>query len=247
MRTTPNHEPHEQLVSDVCRWLDEHGFATCSLAYHDKKASDMTEADKKRFGAIYSPSALIVRHRPDRIAWHKEQVCSFMWEAKTKRKWPKVREGDEEIVIDLVTLMANANTQTGAKLLFVHRNQWSGHEIGFWIDELPAVSEVCIPDVKWAGLPIREWYGWGVDKLFPKVPVSTRSTSGTNDPFVRIRSEVVYRLPHWTDLITAELADSWGKWDRGIRRQKTPGPGKKACEAMRCERMGQSTLLPFDP
>jgi hypothetical protein len=192
-----------------------------------------------RLQRIYSPTALIVRHRPDSIAVHKRRPCSFLWEAKTKGSEPPK---DEAINLDLVTLIANADVNTGGRFLFIHRNQHTGCEVGFWMDELPPVSEVTIPAIKWAHRPIKHWYHWAAKKLFPEITISTRNTGGSNDPFVKIYSEVVLRLPHWTVLVEAELAHCDGAWGSGIKRQKTRGPNKDACRAMMCERLGQQTL-----
>jgi ParB-like chromosome segregation protein Spo0J len=84
--------------------------------------------------------------------------------------------------------------------------------------------------------------GEAENKLFPKIKPSTKSNSYSNDPYVRIESEVVLRLPHWTVLVEDELQACDGAWGRGIKRQKTRGPNKDACKAMMYERLGQRTF-----
>ncbi len=203
------------------------------------------EADVKAKAEAFDGTDLLMllqgdfREQTASIAVHKTRPCSFLWEAKTKGLEPPK---DEAINLDLVTLIANADVNTGGRFLFIHRNQHTGCEVGFWMDQLPPVSEVTIPDAKWAHHPIKHWYHWAAKKLFPEIKVSTRNAGGSNDPFVKIYSEVVLRLPHWSVLVEDELLACDGKWGGGIKRQKTRGPDRAACLAMAWERLGQRVL-----
>jgi len=232
-KITPDHAPHETLVRDVSAWLDEQGFATYSAAYHDHNVMGMAEEDEDRFRHIYIPAALIVRHRPDRLAFHRERDCAFLWEAKTKGKKPP---RNETVFIDLVTIIANAQVNTGARVLYVHRNQHSGHEVGFWMHDMPPVSSVGIPACKWEGMAIDDWYHWAASKLFPHAPISRAGTRGTNDPFVTMEHEAICALPHWKTAILEEM-DAEQTWVAGIARQAD------APEVWVQEHVGQSRLF----
>lgn len=202
-KITPDHAPHEQLVCDVEEWLAEQSFGTRSLAYHDVFGDNSAAA--KRIGEMWDPTAIVMRHRSDRTAFHWKLPLAFWWEAKTKgRKPPR----DETIYVDLCTLIAVHHKDPLLRTLFIHRNQHSGHEVGFWAHDVPGmVSLVKISRDKWGQGEIARWYERQARYIFGSgIIIRDHTGGGTHDPFIAIPHDTVMGLEHWKTLIHEAVA-----------------------------------------
>jgi hypothetical protein len=204
-KITPDHEPHEKLLRDVQAWLHERGFAFSSLAYHDV-LKDAQPALADRIARMWDATAIVMRHRPDRIAVHGQLPLAFWWEGKTKGKFAP---SSEAIYVDLCTLIATYHRDPDLRTLFVHRNQHSGLEVGFWASDVPDLgARVKISRAKWGDSTIAGWYARQARYIFGKnVSIGDHTGGGSGDPFVVIPHGQVVGLRHWTTLVEEAMQE----------------------------------------
>jgi hypothetical protein len=218
---TPAHRAHVELVSDVQAWLEDKRFFVTSLAYHDRMGEDSEEA--KRLGAMWDPTAIVVRHRPDRIAFHSKLELAFWGEAKTKSERFTTRQ---DVNIDLCTIIATWTPDPEQRVLFVHRNQHIGWDIGIWVADIPPLcSEVRIDRRKWGSGRIADWYEGQARRIFGTgVRIEPHTGGGSGDPYVVIPAANATQQPHWKDAVTAyaKAAKATGSALASSRRHTAP-------------------------
>lgn len=198
MRITPESVPeHATLENDVTNFLVANGFATASATYHDVMPKEMT----RRLQQITQPTALYIRHRADRIAIHNSLDLVFEWEAKTH-----VSRQYHDMTIEVLPLIHHlAKAALDVRCLYVYRNTYHGHDVGFWVHDLPIIPIRCamIPG-RWRGTWFRGWIMNLVEQWLPGVPVvETRGNAGSGDPFIIIDEQVVSGLLTWESIIRA--------------------------------------------
>lgn len=193
---TPDYRPHAQLEKDVTSYLESSGFIVDSAPYHEKMKPQII----KTLQNIYTPTALYLRGRADRIAIKKYPPSVFEWEAKThqSRKY-----GDwcieslplctHKIIYDLL----------GIRCLYVYRDPFRGYDSGFWIKNIPTVRELKMPPRWNSNNSLKMYFLKVFKKIFPNTNISDMSyaPAGSGDPFVIIDESIVKKLPHWKNLI----------------------------------------------
>jgi len=188
------------LEETVKEFLTAHRFLTDEATYH----SVMQPEISLRLSRIYTPTALYVRGRADRIAVHKEQDIVFEWEAKT---WYESRK--HNMALEALPICHHlVSAELGVKCLYAYRDSKCGYDVGFWIHELPPVQVIFIPG-RWDSQMI-EWFKNQFRMIFPLVETRQievkRGSSG--DPFIIVNEEDVKKLPDWRDLIRELLQDT---------------------------------------
>ena len=194
-RITPDgHKPHQELELDVTRYLEENGYLVDSAPYHEKMLKPIVH----RLENIYTPTALYLRGRADRIAVHIHRDTVFEWEAKTHgtSQW-------HNMAIEALPLARHIHkAEFDVKTLYCYRDPTRGYEIGFWTNNIPSIWKVVMPTRRWPEELIH-WYEEQISIWYPGIQIQRiRGTNkGSNDPFVLIKESIVKVLPHWKKLI----------------------------------------------
>lgn len=196
MAIMPSILSHKTLETDIAEYLDRKGFWVGAATYHEVLPDNI----KRRLSAIYTPTALYLRGRADRIAVHKTGDVVIEWEAKTHTSGQR-----HDMTLEALPLchhMDNANL--GVICLYVYRDTDCGYECGFWTEQLNTrdvpVRVIMIPG-RW-NADQRAWYRKQFARVLPGVQiVDTGRNAGTGDPFLIIDESVVRGLPDWRCLI----------------------------------------------
>lgn len=207
---TPDYKPHKKLESGVRDFLKSHNFLIYEATYHavaDKEIKDL-------LSTRFTPTALYLRGRADRIAIHKTKSIEFEFECKTHEN-----PSFHDCTIEMLPLIHHlSKSKLGVKCLYIYRDDiprvyriLEGPkkglcdrtsipiECGFWVDQLPSVREIRIPphernDVDWFTKLARTW--------FPGVEINYKPIrGGTKDPFLIIDQSIIETYPHWQILI----------------------------------------------
>jgi hypothetical protein len=134
---------HDRLEADVKDFLTNEGFLTASATYHDVYDEPMVEILQTR----YSPTALYIRGRADRVAVHSGLPIEFEYECKTNSG--KHRNMAVEALPWLHHL---SKVSLGVRCLYVYRDTVASMDRGVWIGH----SDKC--GLKsWQGLQQRGW------------------------------------------------------------------------------------------
>ena len=179
-----SHTPFQYEVAD---YLQASGFAVGSMTYHDCLLSDMQELLKVRD----TPTAEYVRNAADMIAVHRTLPVEFLVEVKTHRsnRYHDLTAEARQFCQRL------READAGGLCLFVYHDP-GVRDVGFWLHQCPPVREVRIPD-RWDGDTVAR-YIREAEAMLPGVPVLlTRSTAGSDTPFVVIAEDELRGLPDW--------------------------------------------------
>ncbi|RLG40142.1 MAG: hypothetical protein DRO01_04570 [Thermoproteota archaeon] len=191
---------HEDLVRRVESFLHCYGFKTACATYHTIMPPDISEALKR----LYIPTAIYLRHRADRIAVLEDPPLVFEWEAKTAfRKIP-----ERDMYLEALPLVHHiCLSYLDVKCLYVYFDPFNDLEIGFWVDDLPKISHICLPASDYYLQGRLEDYFKKVFSLFlPEVPIrKLESVRGSGEPFAVVRYKELIQLPHWGELILEQL------------------------------------------
>jgi len=195
----PGGPEHKKLEEDVQDFLQERKFIVTEATYH----TVLPTIARVRLQEVYSPTALYVRGRADRIAIHKRRDIVFEWEAKTHES-----EEYHDMTLEALPLCHHLiKAQLDVECLYVYRNPHKNHEVGFWIRDLPAIRNIMIPERRWSSEQVN-WFESQFRSLLPETKIIriTRSR-GTGDPFLIIDESVVSKLFHWKDCIYSILGE----------------------------------------
>jgi len=181
------------LEADVTQYLKSKGYAVDSAPYHNKMDKSVVNILQN----IYTPTALYLRGRADRIAVRASPPIAFEWEAKTRmdRKYCDcVLEA-----LPLCTHLLHARN-LDTRCLYVYRNLFKSYDVGFWVHQMPPVHVIVIPS-RWNEL--QKQYFKEVFKLaLPQVRIEFRGkTKGSGDPFLIINESEIKKMSHWKELI----------------------------------------------
>jgi hypothetical protein len=193
-----NDPRHKKLTDDFNQFLDSEGIIHGEFTYHD--IADKALIDTLRYND--SPTSTHVRTREDRMAICLQTGFCFQYEIKTKNK-----SNYEDWCIEAFPLMSHYYdaTHKGVWCLYIYRDEYHDIECAFWSHAMPQFRELKIPP---RGLHFesyfRQWFG-SIDTSC--VIQRTGANSGSGDPFIIIDGSVVKTLPHWKELIFAEIRD----------------------------------------
>ena len=182
----------------VASWLEQAGFAVGNSCYHESLPKDLVRILAQR----YSPTALAVRHRADRIAAHKIRPVEFLVEVKSPSGWHYAN-----LLLEMLPLAIHIIEQKeiGCECLYVYAELTRQVQHGFWVAQAPKVSQVCIPP-RW-NQEQAAWYTTIAVRAFgPTVPIKrTGRNKGSGDPFLIISEDDLRSLPDWRDLVRAKI------------------------------------------
>jgi hypothetical protein len=188
---------HEEFQNEVVQWLENQDFIIVKQPYHDVMPDHVTRILQGR----WSLTALYLRGRSDRLAIHKFLPVEFEWEVKTtpeKSNWLNCSLEAWPLVHHI------AKARLGVDCLYLYKNLKTDEECGFWMNNLPEVHKVKIPPRPEYD-DVRDLITDELRAYFPRARFDGANVQGTGDPFVIILRSVIQRLPHWQDLILAEL------------------------------------------
>jgi hypothetical protein len=199
-------EPHRKLRLEAKDYLGSLGFYVSESPYHLVLEGAMSD----RISWIDDPTAFDIRFEPDGVAVHRDDKdILFKWEIKTH----KSRKGDD-MCIEAYQLMKLAMAaQRGARCLYIYRNDNTGDEAGFWVQDTPWIELFMIPE-RFEGEE-GDWYKkLCYDEMKGVLNIGdirrNVKSQGSGYPFYIIRHWVVEGLPHWKDLIKRELIERAG-------------------------------------
>lgn len=193
----PDDLDHANLEKDVTTCFETYGFLVSQATYH----SVMPNSIVKILQNLWTPTALYLRGRADRVAVRRNPPCAIQWEAKThkSRKW-------HDMTIEVLPLCAHlALLSMGIKCLYAYRDKWARHNAGFWTYDMPDPRVIMIP-LRWQTQDRNEnWVSYCTGQIkhfFPNVPTRTIANNrGSGDPFAIIDESTVKSMPHWHTLI----------------------------------------------
>lgn len=189
---SPDWKPHGDLEKRVGEELERLGYYNVALTYHSALPKEVADLLSRR----YSPTALYIRGRADRLAIHKTIPVEFEWEVKTALN-PRY----QNMAVEALPLIHHINKmRLGVSCLYAYHNPYTNHHAGFWVEELPEICAVNIPS-RWSRDTV-QWFTDVFKRQWPTAPINlTTYKAGSGDPYVLIHSEVVERLSHWQTLI----------------------------------------------
>ena len=200
------HKPHSDLEEDVRQYLAARGFWTTELTYHECLPGEWVRKLQDR----WSPTALYIRGRADRLAMHPTAEVEFEWEAKTHKSSRK-----HDLCIEALPLLHHLlKGRVDVQCLYIYRNPFVNEEVGFWTDVMPKIREVHIPQ-RWDDEQM-SWFHQVLETYFPRIPLREtywNATKGSGDPYIIIDRSVVRDMPHWKAAVDSLL-------DRALAKMK---------------------------
>ncbi len=188
---TPDLKEHKDLEVEVGDYLLSKGFRTDEATYHAK----MEPETVKMLGKRYSPTALYIRGRADRLAIHQKYPVEFEWEAKTGSK-AYLNASIE--VLPLLHHMKNASL--GVKVLYAYSNPFHGHECGFWNTDVPSILSLRFTERQDDAL--RDIITECASKYWDNIKIYEQDfCSGSGDAFVLVSMAELAKLPSWKFLV----------------------------------------------
>jgi hypothetical protein len=183
------HDPFEAAVAEGLR---SRGYCVQGATYHEVFPDEVV----RRLQGIFTPTALYVRGRADRVAVHAKRDLVFEWEAKTH-----VSKKYHDMCLEAVPLAHHVlKCRLGVRCLYVYQDPGELYAKGFWVHRMPPVRDVWLPD-RWIDFA-REYFLGVLSEFFPGVPLKDKcKTYGTGDPYVVIDHSEVLRLPSWETLV----------------------------------------------
>lgn len=195
------HATHDAYLGEVTTWLEDRGYFTGEVTYHEALAGQPV-LDALRCNE--SITAHYVRTRADRVAVHAFVGHTFQYDAKTSR-------GDDILLEALPIAFHALHAQMGVECLYCYRNPKYESDLGFWVspDLCENVCRIQFPRFRWderdeemAEL-VRHWR-----PLFPNARFCKCNGGSSGDPHIVIPRDVALSLPSWQGLVTAALSRS---------------------------------------
>jgi hypothetical protein len=191
---TPDYKPHKDLESDIRAYTAGLGFKTSEATYHTVMAAEVVKILQRRF----TPPALYIRARADRVAVHGVRCVEFELEAKTHQS-----TRFHDMTLELLPLVFHiAKLEVGVDCLYAYRNPFLDENMGFWVSAIPPIRDITIPDrLEWKQL--RGWVDGLINQFFPETKVLRKPYcgNGSGDPYLIIDRKDVLRLRDWRGLI----------------------------------------------
>lgn len=187
---------HDKLEESLHQQFQKLGFETFQLPYHETLSSDMVDILKNR----WSPTALYIRGRADRLAIHKELPIEFEWEVKTHES-----RQHHDITLEALPLLHHIQKSVlGVECLYIHYNRHTERYSAFWVNNIPPVR-VYLP-LRWPQeSEIHQFYKQILADGFRTNPIELTKVKGSGDPFIVIPQMWADDLPAWEELIEEKL------------------------------------------
>lgn len=192
-RIEPGYAPHKRLEEDVVLYLECMGYYTFEATYHTVLDPEI----KDLLSRTFNPTALYIRGRADRVALHWNQEPTFEWEAKTHQS-----SKYHDMTIEALPLAHHIiKNKLGVRCLYAYGSPFDNTNYGFWVDDLPPVKLVMIPNTRWTSAGV-EFYNKVFESVFKDSKIiNMDKTKGSNDPFVIIDEGAKKKLKDWRILI----------------------------------------------
>lgn len=193
---------HDEFEQTIREFLTARDFLTDQSTYHAALRPETAAELSRR----YSPTALYIRGRADRIAIHRFLPLEFEWEAKTTdKKWHR------NLAIEAYPLIHHImKARTGVRCLYAYWNPHTGAEAGFWTHQIPRIREIKLPN-RWSEAQ-RTWFKRLFAQYLPGIYVDDQcEANGSKDPFVIIDGTTVHALADWRQLIDEAIAATEAK------------------------------------
>ena len=193
MHVTPDYIPHRELEKDVKGYLESRDYLIHEATYHAIGTSEVRDILQTRF----TPTALYLRGRADRVAICRVFPLEFEFECKTHDS-----QRYNDMTLEMLPLIHHiSKSNIGVNCLYAYRNPYKKDEnnYGFWVTELPGIRQVWIPPLERNDLP---WFKSLAATWFPGIEQVVKNVGGTGDPYIIIDQSVVSKLSDWKDLIT---------------------------------------------
>jgi hypothetical protein len=193
-----DYAPHKKLETDTQEYLHGLGFVTHESTYHTVMAAKLRQMVQNRF----TPTALYVRARADRMAFHAAKMIDFEYECKTHAHKYK-----HDMLVEMLPLIHHiSKSKLGVRCLYCYRNPFTRHEIGFWTSQVPAARGIGIPRAN-TTRDLWNWFEGMAGAWFPGVPIFLHEhRNGSGDPYVIFDEMTIKNLPDWKSLIDALVA-----------------------------------------
>lgn len=191
LRITPDNINHKNLEKIATDYLISRNYATTSVTYHDVMPLDI----QRRLSRLFTFTSLYIRGRADRLAIHNNKPIVFEWDVKTN-----INSRYEDLTIEIYPLIHHIiKSWVNVRCLYIC--SINGKEGGFWVDELPVIREIRIPENNnWKQLvpQLTNITNW----IFPNTKLINPSPSrGSGDPFAIIDKTEVSKFTDWRLLI----------------------------------------------
>jgi len=182
---------HEKFERRVIEKLRAIGFSVSSATYHDVLERDVSEALARN----YSPTALYIRTRADRIAVRHD--LSFELECKTHEN-----ARYEDMTLEILPVIHHINkVDLGVDCLYAYWNPFTAMYRGFWVSDMPRVRDIRIPsntryDDDAVGV-VKQ-----AESIFDEARVYTNAGrgDGSNDPYIIIDKSDVQNMRRLKDI-----------------------------------------------
>lgn len=186
---------HTAFESAVLKWLNENGFHSTSATYHDVMKKETVDFLHLRF----TPTALYVRGRADRMVFHKKHMIDFEVECKTH-----INPNRDDMLIEMLPLAHHlSKVSLGVDCLYAYQDM-KGREYGFWCSEIPKIKVIFIPS-RW-NKNLLPFFQNVASKIFPEIEVVTDiHVGGSGDPFLIISRKTLDSLPDWKNLVLDKI------------------------------------------
>mgnify|MGYP001364964308 CR=1 FL=1 len=194
-----DYRAQEEYVAD---WLKATGFIVEDATYH----TVFSQRGKSLMQRRSSPTALVIRHRADRIAIHPELEVEFHVEIKSESP-----DHYGNMLLEMLPLAMHVidHDLYGTKCLYAYiKNENRGRQQhGFWVHDRPSIDFFRITyswqeRSTWLLAIARRAFG---DSL--RVKYAERRTGGSDDPYVQISENSLCALPDWRNLVLEEIGD----------------------------------------
>jgi hypothetical protein len=207
---------HDSFEAEIGRSLESLGFMVDHATYHVTYRPRV----KTRLAEMSHPTALYLRGRADKIAIHTIFDYGFEWECKNHNS-SRLHDACIE-ALPLAHHLCHAGYY--AHCLYAYRNPDRHPDVGFWVQDLPPLRELFIPD-RWDQDHVN-FFHHVFRAAFPSVPVRVgHPTRGSRDPFAVIAEATVRALPSWQRLAEAALVrQSFRAQAAGISVPPLPPP-----------------------
>jgi hypothetical protein len=191
----PDDPNHQALENSVTEYLKSVGYFVDSAPYHDKMYDEIVRALQN----IYTPTALYLRSRADRIAVRSNPPSVFEWEVKTHAS---AARHDCTLEAYPICVHILKHRFLGVRCLYVYWDPIRNYNVGWWIHQMPPIKVIMIPP-RWRDEQI-EWFESLFTEILPDIDIVPlkKLTKGSNDPFLIIDEKSIRELPHWKGLIS---------------------------------------------
>lgn len=193
LRPSVNNPNHQKLEREVKDYLTALGFLTHEATYHATMDKGLRTIISRRF----TPTALYLRARADRMAIHPSKETEFEFECKTH----DTKDRHDMLVEMLPIILHRRKSELGIRCLYCYRDIYNGYDKGFWIDEMPPIRFIGIPKANTTN-HLWDWFAELAALHFPGVTAAhTRHRRGSGDPYIIVDESEIQKLSHWCDLI----------------------------------------------